>query len=563
MSQFSHLYSKQPDVNVTANLLVNVYGLNPVNFTIDLCSIFDGALCPLPMYNFIGNDAITLPGAMSIEDKIPGIAFRIPDLEGFVQLILTEIGTGNVKACVQSTLSNGWSTYQPAVMWSTGMITLAVLLFTLVFSILSPSFPTTSVLEFFRSTQFIALSCLLSLNYPSAYRSFCLNFSWSFALFPTSPHSSIQQSINRMRNATGAQVLDNTGSAIEFVNRQLSPYNAITSTFSNFISEPSEEVQTVTPSSPNVLQAGLPIYVNSLGIVASNVFMSVFLSALTTFGVVGFVCILFYISKRYLRMKSVSMERFASIGLILQWALFTVSAFVFYKYAADYLSKVSIFYIPLLCLSFYQWTIRDSWLSALLSVIVSLLVTILFFSPLIVQVYRKVLVRAPKTITLIPIYVDIHRQYRYCHTIGFVALLPPLGGCILVAFGQNHDAVQLALFMVMEISYVLFIFFRRSSIDMKGDRLLTMGLSASRVVVMGLMISFIQATRVAAIPRTIISFVISVILSVTYLFGLCYTLVRIIRWWSQTPQPNSPSNIKEVTKTASIPGLAPIDEQVA
>jgi len=74
---------KDSNVNVTANILLNVYGTHPVNFTIDLCSLFNGALCPLPMYNFTGSDSIPLPSSLGVSGKIPSIAFQIPDLEAY------------------------------------------------------------------------------------------------------------------------------------------------------------------------------------------------------------------------------------------------------------------------------------------------------------------------------------------------------------------------------------------------------------------------------------------------------------------------------------------------
>lgn len=64
--------------------MLNVYGMHPVNFTIDLCSLFNGALCPLPTYNFTGSDTVPLPSSLGVNEKIPGIAFKIPDLEACV-----------------------------------------------------------------------------------------------------------------------------------------------------------------------------------------------------------------------------------------------------------------------------------------------------------------------------------------------------------------------------------------------------------------------------------------------------------------------------------------------
>ena len=283
-------------MNVTANLLLNVYGLNPVNITLDLCNILGGALCPLPMYNFTGSSSVSLPNSLGVVGKIPGIAFKIPDLEGFVQLTLTEVVTGNVKACVQATLSNGWSTYQPAVEWMTGGAALAALLSAAWQSRSPQALAPFRFLDLIYLYQSIASTSFLGLNYPSSYRAFTLNFSWAMGLFPTSSSSPLQSSINRMRHLTGGKLADaTTGSAVGFVNRKLSPYNIQNS---NRLVSPSavsrvqdfkgtlayessqREVQTVTTSSSNVLQAGIPIYVNSIHIATANAFMSVLICGL-------------------------------------------------------------------------------------------------------------------------------------------------------------------------------------------------------------------------------------------------------------------------------------------
>ena len=59
--------------NVTANLLL---GMQPVNTTIDLCGILDGALCPPPTYNFVSSTIITLSSSIDIADHLPAIACR-------------------------------------------------------------------------------------------------------------------------------------------------------------------------------------------------------------------------------------------------------------------------------------------------------------------------------------------------------------------------------------------------------------------------------------------------------------------------------------------------------
>ena len=48
------LASVESNLNVSANIYLNAYGKQVINDTIDLCSYFEGVICPLPQVNFTG-----------------------------------------------------------------------------------------------------------------------------------------------------------------------------------------------------------------------------------------------------------------------------------------------------------------------------------------------------------------------------------------------------------------------------------------------------------------------------------------------------------------------------
>lgn len=48
------LASVESNLNVSANIYANAYGIDLVNQTINLCSLLSGVLCPLPQFNFSG-----------------------------------------------------------------------------------------------------------------------------------------------------------------------------------------------------------------------------------------------------------------------------------------------------------------------------------------------------------------------------------------------------------------------------------------------------------------------------------------------------------------------------
>jgi Transient receptor potential (TRP) ion channel/ML-like domain len=269
---------------------------------------------PLPMYNFTGSSSIQLPSSIDVSSKVPSIAYKIPDLEAFAQVTLTDINSGDVAACVQATLSNGWSTHQPAVSFTTGGFAIFALFSALLHSLLPstplapassyslPSIAPTRFVDFILLFQQIAITGFLHLNFPLVYRAFTLNFAWSLGLFSDS--QPIQHAINRMRHLTGGNLADGVQSPTAFVNRQLSPYNAPPSTGtspSSFLASANAaflaanrsinvlDASTVsstgngpppTVTSGGSLPAGIPVYVNSLNIGTANAFMSVFFTVL-------------------------------------------------------------------------------------------------------------------------------------------------------------------------------------------------------------------------------------------------------------------------------------------
>ena len=260
------------------------------------------------MYNFTGADTLTLPPSLTIPVNIPDIIYKIPDLEGFFQLILTEVDTGAVKTCIQATISNGQSAHQPAVEWVTRAIALAALFSAGWYSYTSPEATVPfRFLELIYLYQSIASSSFLNLNYPSVYRAFSLNFAWAVGLIPK---SRLQNSINRMRHLTGGHLADATDqSAVGLVNRKLSPYhrrNELTSELASLSKRSlnldvlalrdtiTGGVQIVTSKSSNVLQAGIPIFVNTIRIATANAFVTVFIFALGLFAIALIIFMLGY-----------------------------------------------------------------------------------------------------------------------------------------------------------------------------------------------------------------------------------------------------------------------------
>ena len=332
---------------MSANLFVNVYGMHPFNVTFDLCSLAHGALCPLPMYNFIGEDSIPLSHYLDISNYVPAVAYKVPDLEAFVQLTLIEIGTGQVKACVQATLSNGWTTHEPAVEWVTGAVAFLAFASALWQSTKPDSIAPYRLLDTVYLFQTIAASGLLNLNYPILYRSFTFNFGWALGFFHA---PGFQTAIDNMRNHTGGHLDDATGNALALTNRKSSPYNALANMstlritpftedvlfsrlenapdpahFNNALVLATMDVQTVT--SDDTIKQGIPIWLTTIGIPVENAFMNVFFVTLILFGAMLAIVAITYLVLRFLRRTgSGILEGFApskagQVGFVKSWLL--------------------------------------------------------------------------------------------------------------------------------------------------------------------------------------------------------------------------------------------------
>jgi hypothetical protein len=547
--------SVQANVNVTANLFLNVYGMKPVNVTLDLCGILHGALCPLPMYNFTGADSITLPGSLSVTDHIPGIAYKIPDLEGFAQLTLKEINTGAIKACVQATLANGKSAHQKTVEWTTGGITLGVLIFSLWQSTISPDatvpFRLVELLYLFQS---IASSAFLRLNYPSVYRAYAINFAWAMGLIGASVDSSVQLSINRMRHLTGGRLADAIGdSAVSLVNRKLSPYNSpttnlaslssagSTSLFSNaeasravvaalpsdfnidfstvkFASRFAKRdtivdgvVQTVTPGSTNTLDVGLPIYANTLHIATANAFMTVFFCALILLAIALAVFglgygILFAVERYRARKHNGSLtSNFDYRSFIISWCVRLALVMAF----------------PLYIFIFFQWTLKDSWLTIFLAVISFLAISasLIYPSYLTLRTAREETPSAlyARNSTQLnrngPLYAK-HRLQRYYFFVSLLAAF--LVRSIAISFAKHSGEAQLALLILTELALVAGHFVLKPARTRGGDVFWTY-LAITRLVCTGLLIAFLEKIALSPIPRVVIGFIVMIIWSICVL----------------------------------------------
>ncbi|KAF7321286.1 MFS general substrate transporter [Mycena kentingensis (nom. inval.)] len=560
------------NVSVNANIVLQAYGLGLVNITVDLCDLLGGALCPLPMYHFAGSQTISLPQTLGVSKRIPKIAFQIPDLEAFAQLTLVEVGTGKVKACVQATLSNGLSVHQPAVPLATGIVLLLVLVGSIWQTTRrapSPPLPH-RLLDLFHLFQFIATTGLLSLNHPLLYRAFTLNFAYVLGLV-SNPR--IQAAIDNMRARTGGHMANSTAdSAVALVDRKLSPYSnnlqipTVQSLFADYsaavpqtysvsrvaldgvqqLATSAGEVQTVTDDSNNVLQAGIPIFVNSIHIGSANALSTVFLVGLMVIAVaLTVVAALFgarFLADRYELSNAETRCRwkFSYPAFVRAWVL---------RVALAGLTPIYIF-------AFYQWTLKDSWLSVFLSVIAFLAITasVVYPTYTTLQLVRRestdaLEVQAGQPTMHAPLY-ERFRPVRYYFFL--VSLAAAFVRAIVIATGQGHGQSQVVVCLIIEVAVVVAHVVLKPYLKRGGDILSTY-LAVVRLVCTGLLLAFVEALDVGAIPRVAIGAVIAVISSIAVLVVVGNIVVhsggrliwRKLRGRQSEQAPTEPSTLEK------------------
>lgn len=187
------------------------------------------------------------------------------------------------------------------------------------------------------------------------------------------------------------------------------------------------------------------------------------------------------------------------------------------------LTPVSIF-------TLYQWTLKDSWLSILLSVILFLgVVGHLLFSTfrvvrLAIRATPYALYTRPQTITAYSPLFALHRPERYFASIPF--LVGILVKAMFTAFAQANGEVQVISILVIDSAILAYLLYLRPH-KTRGSDILATYLALTRVVCTGLLIAFIQSLNVAAIPRVVIGIVIAVIISVAVIVMFVNTIVNM------------------------------------
>lgn len=213
--------------NVTATLDVTAYGISAFTNTFNPCDpkTLVEQLCPLPNGKFVARGTQQVPAQYA--SMIPGIAFSVPDISAEAVMKLNSLDDKSMVACIQAQVTNGKTMNVPAVSYvavgiagvslvATGMSAVGGAMSgssAAGVAVAGPSF--TDVAGWF---QGMAMSGMLSVNYPPIYRSFAKNFAFSVGLIPW---NGLLNSIDDFRAKTGGNLTEDSVAYLRNLTRQL------------------------------------------------------------------------------------------------------------------------------------------------------------------------------------------------------------------------------------------------------------------------------------------------------------------------------------------------------
>ena len=170
--------------NVTVIVEAIAYGYTAVNQTINPCTAGLGGFCPMSTGQI--NIQSNLIVGQSVVNRIPGITYGVPDLDGLVRIYIRLNGASDNAACVEAVLSNGKSVYQKAVGWATAIIAGLGLIASAVTSGMGHSNTAAHVaanaLSLFGFFQAQAMIGMTAVQMPPIVQSWTQNFQWSMGI---------------------------------------------------------------------------------------------------------------------------------------------------------------------------------------------------------------------------------------------------------------------------------------------------------------------------------------------------------------------------------------------
>lgn len=477
-------------------------------------------ICPVPSGSFGAKDSIEIPSEYA--DKVPSIAYSVPDLDGSAKMILKAKDGGAQVACIDSGISNGKTVELPAVSYVAAAIAAGALVASLVGAAASgtapgSSSPSPGFFEVMWWFQGIAMNGMHSVNYPSVYRSFTRNFAFSTGLI-TWP--GMQKSIDSFRGSTGGNL---TQANYEYLQNAtlVFPDNTTAQTSSSIFKR--GLLLARDEAGDNKLSVdGISAYVEQYSVPEENTFMTVLLVFAIVVAAIVVGILLF----------KVILEAWSL------WGKFPKSLFTFRK---EYWRVMGQTIVNLILLLYGVWTLYcvfqftngDSWAAkALAGVILGVFTGVLaFYVWKIVSVTRKIKKLEGSTEGLFsdkPTWKKYHIFYENYKTgywwlfIPFIVYMFAKG--FILAAGSGHGLIQSAGQLIVEGLMLVLLLWSRPY-NRKSGNWINIIIQVVRVLSVICILIFVQELGIAQTTSTITGVVLIVVQSV--LTGVLAILILV------------------------------------
>jgi hypothetical protein len=518
---------------VIATMIVTAYGREVYRKEFDPCDENISQLCPVPAGNFAANGTQDIPSDYA--SQIPDIAFTVPNLDGQAKMELKSKDSGDELACIQSTVNNGKTFSVPAVSYFAAGVAGAALLLSGLSALAAGGQPGTAtpspsfgeVVGWFQS---MAMNGMLSVQYPSVYRSFTQNFAFStFAISWTD----MQKTIDNFRGQTGGNL---TADSVETLNRTTLVYSDPTIGKRSLLTDIyllARDVTTdvngtdtgnSTAQDSKIMKTvhGIQGYVEELTIPQTNTFMTVLLIFAVVIAAIIVGILLFKVILETWALFGSFPKRLTGFRKRYWWTIAkTITNLILLLYGIWTLYCV------------YQLKLSDSWATKVLAGVTLGLFTLIlaYFTFKIWYIARKykklegdtsALFENKDTWVKYSIFYDSYKKsYWWLFIPAIVYMLAK--GCV-IAGADGHGLVQSAGQLIIEALLLILLLWSRPY-SLKSGNWINIIIQVVRVLSVVCILVFVEELGVAQTTKTITGVVLIVMQSV--LTGLLAILIAV------------------------------------
>ncbi|RDA93702.1 hypothetical protein CP533_4898 [Ophiocordyceps camponoti-saundersi (nom. inval.)] len=209
---------------VIFDLAISAYGYQFIRMTLNPCDMNLAGLCPMVAGKI--PFGFNLPVGKDAAQRIPAIAYNIPDLDATVRVYVNLTATGESVACVEADISNGKTVDLIGVKWATAIIAGLALMASAVVNGLGHSNAAAHVaansLSLFGYFQAQAIVGLTSVPLPPIVQSWTQDFQWSMGLIRVGFMQDIFTWYQRATGGTPSTIFDSlTTVSVQVAKRSL------------------------------------------------------------------------------------------------------------------------------------------------------------------------------------------------------------------------------------------------------------------------------------------------------------------------------------------------------